>query len=136
MKHLSALLIAFSLLVSVAAAADLSSLTFEELQALREQCQMEIMTRPEWKEVTVPQGIWTIGEDIPAGTYTISPTKGSSNVLIWGAAVDDYRTAGGLIVNTALSNGRGAIGKIKLVDGNILQLRGPVILSPYKGLGF
>lgn len=50
---------------------DLSDLTFEDLSALSTLCQAEMMTRDEWQEVTVPQGDYQVGVDIPAGKWVI-----------------------------------------------------------------
>ena len=122
---------------SIAHAADLSTLTFDELMALREQCQLEIMKRPEWKEVKVPQGIWEIGVDIPEGNYTIILNDNNSgNIWLWGKAKGDYKSNGGLLVNTSLTSKQPQIGKLILKNGNILELKCDVIMSPVKGLGF
>lgn len=50
---------------------DLDSLSFQELAALRDRIQLAMMQRDEWQEVTVPQGVYKVGEDIPAGTWTV-----------------------------------------------------------------
>ena len=50
---------------------DLSALSFDELAALSAQCQAEMMTRDEWQEVTVPQGNYRVGVDIPAGKWVV-----------------------------------------------------------------
>lgn len=72
MKKVLVLLVALLCLSSAfAEEIDLSSLSFSDLAALRDRCQMEMMTRDEWQEVTVPQGIWEVGKDIPAGTWLI-----------------------------------------------------------------
>ena len=70
---------------------DLSSLSFDELAELRRNCQFEMMNRPEWKEVQVPQGIWQVGKDIPAGDWIIKCADvGRTNVsmricvFLWG----------------------------------------------------
>lgn len=50
---------------------DLSGLTFDELAELCTQCQAEMMKRDEWQEVTVPQGNYRVGVDIPAGKWVV-----------------------------------------------------------------
>ena len=74
MKKLIAILTIFVLLVSSALAVyeadktiDLDLKTFTELVALRNKINMAIWNSQEWEEVTVPEGIWEIGADIPAG---------------------------------------------------------------------
>lgn len=73
MKKIIALTLALALLssVSLAESIDLSSLSFSDLAALRDRCQMEMMKRDEWQEVTVPHGLWEVGAQIPAGTWLI-----------------------------------------------------------------
>lgn len=72
MKRCLAMLVA--LLLPVAAMAegiDLSGMSLADLIALREQITMAMWQTDEWQEVTVPQGVWKVGEDIPAGTWTV-----------------------------------------------------------------
>lgn len=72
MKKLLSLLVSLFLFCSSAfAEIDLSALTFDELAALRDQCQLEMMSRDQWQEVTVPQGLYEVGVHIPAGDWTI-----------------------------------------------------------------
>ena len=71
-KLLCALLIlVLSLPLAASADVDLSGMSFDELVALREQINLAIWNCQEWQEVTVPIGIWKIGEDIPVGKWTI-----------------------------------------------------------------
>lgn len=96
MKKLVCLVFAIAMLVPFAHAEeiDLSGLSFDELAALREQCLLEMFTRDEWQEVTVPQGNYRVGVDIPAGRWVIrcSDTGRSSYLLArcdisWGTAM-------------------------------------------------
>lgn len=68
---------------------ELSSFNFDELILLRQQIAQELTTRPEWKEVTVPIGIWKVGEDIPAGHWTISASDGNGPWVIVGSALEE-----------------------------------------------
>ena len=69
---LSALAIALSLAVPAAAEnIDLTALSWEELLELKEKITLEQMSRDEWQEVEVQQGVYVVGEDIPAGKWTI-----------------------------------------------------------------
>lgn len=54
---------------------DLSGLAYDELVALNQAVDREIMTRPEWKTITVPGGKFICGVDFPAGRYVIAPAK-------------------------------------------------------------
>lgn len=73
MKKLIALVLLLALLIPAcfAEGIDLSALSFEELAALRDRIQLEMMARDEWQEVTVPAGLWEVGVDIPAGTWLV-----------------------------------------------------------------
>ena len=84
MKKLLSLLVSLFLLCSSALAEiDLSVLTFDELAALRDQCQLEMMSRDQWQEVTVPQGLYEVGVHIPAGDWTIRcADTGRDNYLL------------------------------------------------------
>ena len=50
---------------------DLSGLSFDELISLRDSINIALWNSDQWQEVTVPPGLWKIGEDIPAGHWTI-----------------------------------------------------------------
>lgn len=139
MKKLTALVLSLILLTSVSLAeVDLSSYSYDQLLELNRQVQFEIMSRPEWKEVTVPMGNYVIGEDIPAGKYTLTAAPGQSgNVVVWGKEPYNYVDGGGLIFNEIIGYKEGdVIGRIELNKGNILEIGCSVIFSPYKGLGF
>jgi hypothetical protein len=73
MKRIIIVILLAVLLVPAAAEEDidLSGLSFDELAALRDRCQLEMFQREEWQEVTVPQGLWEVGVHIPAGTWVI-----------------------------------------------------------------
>lgn len=139
MKKIVAFVLALLLLIpSAFAEVDLSSYSYEQLLELYRSVQQEIISRPEWKEVTVPKGVYVIGEDIPAGSYTIKSTDpgGYINIFLWGAEQKDYDTAGGLLVNEALYKSSQVLGRINLKNGNVLELSGTVIMTPVQGLGF
>lgn len=72
MKKLLALILILAM-VPVIACADskLSKYSLEELYSFREMLCEEILSRSEWKSVTVPPGFYVVGEDIPAGHWTI-----------------------------------------------------------------
>ena len=102
-----------------------SWLTTQELIAMRKQVNDEIHSRPEWKEVEVPTGTWTVGTDIPAGTYSIRGLSESffGTVYIYpkdSEYFDDYYSIGEGNV----------IGKVVLQDGDRVQNTGAVIFAP------
>lgn len=72
MKKIAAFLCLFLLAFSTACAEiDISGLSFDDLLKLRDRCQVAMMESDEWQEVDVPQGVYKIGTDIPAGKWTI-----------------------------------------------------------------
>ena len=77
MKKLLAIALIFCLILPWAFAEDidLSSLSFDELRALQTRIAEEIVSRPEWKEVAVPAGVYKIGVDIPVGEWCIKCGK-------------------------------------------------------------
>ena len=139
MKKLLLSIVIFSLLFSCAGAesVDLSALSFADLLSLRSALDAEILSRPEWKEVTVPPGEYTVGIDIPAGVYSIEHAgKRSGNFCVWGAAVDDYKANGGLLINTTISKDNPFLARLVLKDGNVLETNTTILMTPYQGLGF
>ena len=62
---------------------DLSGMTYDELLALKDRVNLALWNSKDWQEVTVPQGVWRIGADIPSGHWTIRLTdEGRSS---WGS---------------------------------------------------
>lgn len=79
MKKVVLLVLALVLVGAVALAeVDLSGMTFDELVALKEQINLAIWNSQEWQEVTVPMGVWKVGEDIPAGHWSVTSNKWAS----------------------------------------------------------
>ena len=71
---------------------DLSGMSFDELVALKEQINLAIWNSQEWQEVEVPKGVWTVGEDIPAGTWTIKAADGLTAYVNWGDKLNETGT--------------------------------------------
>ena len=156
MKKLLSLVLILALLLPAVGMADvdLSGLTFAELVALREQIAQELTTRPEWKEVTVPIGVWKVGEDIPAGHWTITAQRGLYSSVSIGTALDAlkqdidimstkvYYSEMLLSGDAGYSSGFGNRQSldIELQNGYYVVIAyGPAVFSPYTGkpsLGF
>lgn len=93
MKKLLSLLTVLILVFTLSAAAadlDLASMSREELLALEQQIIKELTSRDDYKEVIVPVGVYKVGEDIPAGKWTISGKDYAGNI-VWGKALDQYK---------------------------------------------
>lgn len=77
---------------SSADAFDFSGLSLAELAELQSRITLAMFETDEWQEVEVPQGVYKIGEDIPAGKWTIRAIDGGSAYVYWG----DVLSASGL----------------------------------------
>lgn len=152
MKKLISCLCVFALVLTLAPAAfaewDLSGLSFDELVALKDQINLAIWNSAEWQEVTVPQGVYQVGADIPAGKWTIRPVSGKASIIKTGVSTKD----GGASVKADYSeniyapdsimykNGSRTELTIELSDGQYVEISvGSVIFTPYSGkpsLGF
>lgn len=74
----------------------LSAYSYEDLVSLKEQINLAMWKSKEWQEVTVPQGTWKVGEDIPAGTWVVKcADMGRTNYLLrycdmqWGESLNE-----------------------------------------------
>lgn len=91
MKKATALMLTLLLLLSVALAEsiDLSSLSFDELVLIVNKAQLEMMKSDRWQEVEVPPGTYLVGQDIPAGKWTISVYDSSYVDFEIGSSIKD-----------------------------------------------
>lgn len=159
MKKIALLVFALILSASALAEIDLSGMTYDELVALKDQINLAIWNSEEWQEVTVPQGRWIVGEDIPAGKWTVKCATMSVDsaalsfaIVTYGERLDDdndisssgrYDT---FVVHNAYHDfyekGKVTHVTIDLYDGDIVDIDtgyAPVVFMPYSGkpiLGF
>ena len=133
MKKLITLLLIAVLLLPAAALADLpdiSGLTHNELIELNHRIQMRLFSEKLMNGVNIPVGRYTVGEDIPAGSYRVAISVENGLIVIYSP---DEKTvcsyALGLVYDVY------EIGKITLEEGQIFDLSyGSVTLYPYSGL--
>lgn len=98
MKKVFALLVTLLMVFGSCAAAesanafDFSGLSLPELAELQSKLTLAMFETDEWQEVEVPQGVYKIGEDIPAGKWTIRAINGGNAYVYWG----DVLSASGL----------------------------------------
>lgn len=127
MKKLVCALLALCLLPVIAFADfDLSAMSVDELAALNKAVVMELMTRKDFKQVSVPTGVYTIGEDIPAGTYSLKASGSWFSLKILdqnGKKVDSFSL-------------ESEIGKLTLNEGETIEITSGAVFTPYAGLGF
>lgn len=68
--------------------ADLSGMSYDELVDLKDTIDLAIWSSNEWQEVQVPYGVWVVGEDIPAGKWTIKPVDWGRAYIHWGSRLN------------------------------------------------
>ena len=158
MKKLIAVTLVIAMFLSTAALADLpdiSGLSYEELVHLKDQINLAMWNSQEWQEVEVPAGVWTIGEDIPEGYWTVTP-KDCIIAFWYGDKLNETKTGpgSGWDYHTGVAetlNGRvkkdGSWAypedlhqvSIDMKAGMYVYLRNTCIFTPYSGkpdLGF
>ena len=103
MKKVFALLVALLLAFGSCAPAegadafDFSGFSLAELAELQSRITLAMFETDEWQEVEVPQGVYKIGEDIPAGKWTIRAIDGGRAYVYWG----DVLSASGLSISAS-----------------------------------
>lgn len=155
MKRALLLLLALLFLAGNATATtiDLSGMSYQELVALKDQINIAMWKSQEWQEVTVPQGVWLVGVDIPAGHWTIKAKVKQSYIKI-GTVLDVTKKdidiwASDFFYNESIYSpeyryyeaGRDKIEiDLELQNGTYIVIEyGDVIFTPYTGkpnLGF
>lgn len=154
MKRILALVLVFLSLTSVAFAAniDLSGMSYAELVELKDQINLAMWNSKEWQEVTVPQGVWKVGEDIPAGHWMISASNKSYVMISYGSKLDESKKgidwfSSGMIMETLVGQDHIFASEdslhsidIEMVAGYYFVVEdGTVVFTPYTGkpsLGF
>ena len=126
MKKFLGFLFAVLLLLPIFASAevDVKSLSTEELLALRVSIVDELMARGEMKSANVPAGEYVVGDDIPAGSYSITTDQ-----LLVTIVIGDYD---GMYVVSPDS----PVGKLTLKAGDKIQIKVKIVLTKYAGLSF
>lgn len=133
MKKLIIFILCVALLPAAALAdlPDLSNLSTDELLEVIRSAQLLLFSSELVNGITVPQGEYIIGEDIPAGTYRIEIT-GIGGYFDLYESKDGSKIATGLTGSTYDVTG---IGKLVLEEGNVLMYRNSTfIFYPYTGV--
>lgn len=87
-KLIFLIILILSLPVITLSEIDLSGMTFDDLVSLKERIDFALWQSEDWQEVTVPQGIWKIGEDIPEGHWTIRAYTGAYAYIRYGSVLE------------------------------------------------
>lgn len=128
---------------------DLSGMSYDELVELKDRINLAIWESQEWEEVVVPQGVWQVGVDIPAGKWTISAEDGACLTVFVG---DELKQGGTKVQSKTHESIYSPNNKfydekihvtewtIELEDGRYVQIMvGNAVFTPYAGkpsLGF
>lgn len=147
MKRLLALILSMIALFTTTAFAeiDLSGMSFEELVKLQNKINAAIWASDGWQSVTVPAGIYKIGEEIPSGKWVIKAVDGTTtyisigNNLAKGSFEIDYPKSYTQI--TSPSDSYSKYNKIDqlvvtLTSGYIHIENSPAVFEPYVGNSF
>lgn len=139
MKRFFTLLLAGLMIVPFALAdsIDLSVLSFDELRELQTNISKELITRPEWKEVYVPAGLYKVGVDIPAGDWCLKYGSGEEDLVFIdygkstnesGTSVEDVEWFGNIYKEATDSQIDHK--NVKMIDGYYLAVyRGSVMFT-------
>lgn len=110
---------------------------YEEYQSL----DKELRKRPEWKEVSVPEGIYEVGPQIPAEHWTIWPPHEYSIIGVYygptllGKDLVTYET--GILKDSSLSSFKYGFQNdrysIDAKEGWYIKVSDPVVFTPYAG---
>jgi len=136
MKKLVALILAVLLLTGCALAEDwqakLADYSLEELQEMAAAYDAEIIRRTK-ESFEVPTGTYIVGEDLPAGTYSVDYVNNAGILGLYDSqrALDTDDPYFFEIVSKTER-----IGKVTLKAGDILTVDATVSFSLYKGLGW
>lgn len=122
---------------------DLSGMSYDELVELKDRINKAMWECEEWQEVTVPQGTWLVGEDIPAGHWTILPCEGYVCLVKVGDVLEENKKD---ISHKSTNYSLEFIGSgkpsfsIELFEGDYVEVeQGDAVFTPYSGkpsLGF
>lgn len=154
MKKIFAFVLAAALILAIAPAAfaewDLSGMSYDELVALKDQVQRTIWESEKWEEVTVPQGIYQVGRQIPPGKWTVlCKANGAGEIEVAdslrenGTKVTFPPKASKTIYNPEsrlYSEGDATEWTVELFDGEYVAISmSSLVFTPYNGapeLGF
>ena len=134
--------VAFAAPAPAAEPFDYASLSDAELSAIIDSASAELASRSAGsanaKEVSVPQGSYIVGQEIPVGTYSLS-LDGENTILATVVLYsdkdgkDDYTK----MLNMFMITEDTPIGRVDLKDGNLIEITGSTVLfKPVGSLGF
>ena len=135
MKRLITIILILAMILPAAALADLpdiSGLSYDELIEVSRKIQMQLFSSQLVNGVNVPPGEYTVGEDIPEGSYRVGIVNKEYNSMITINSAEKK-----VITSYTLGDLYGAyeVGKLTLENGMILEVDfAPSIFYSYAGL--
>ena len=135
MRKIFALVIALTLLTvplyaAVAAGVDLSGMTDEELTALKQQLDAEMLDRGMVKTAVLPIGTYTVGIDIPKGDYALINDVDGGATYCQYASIDDLNN--GVLMDANWLEDLNSTARVVLTDGQVLQITGNTLrIAPF-----
>lgn len=125
---------------------DLTGMSYEELVALKDKINLAMWNSEEWQEVTVPQGVWVVGEDIPVGHWTISAADGAYAMVCACNKLDETQKSadysGGYVIEHLMSKSNPSFNENSDIEYEDFELTdweyivvdyGSVVFTPYEG---
>ncbi len=112
---------------------DLSTMSLEELVALKVRVEQAILAKNQ-SGIEIPQGVYVVGEHIPAGEYTVSIQNAASICIL-----DVYQDEKAYYnyeywQDTFTVSYYSKLGRIWLYDGNVIVLSGAAFFEPFVGI--
>lgn len=131
MKKIILASIASAMMATTAlAGVDLSGMSFDELLEVQKEVNTAIWESDGWQEVTVPIGVYKIGEEIPAGEWILTYGGSFTNFAVYrdftNGELEHIITYGGLEAS------KDEEAKVILEEGTWLEVAtNPVVFKPY-----
>lgn len=133
MKRFFALLLVLCSLCAYAFASEapFEGLTDEQVLLISQMAHNELITRGYIKSAVVPQGVYIVGVDLPAGTYSVSQNEYLASVEVFPS-----ETSKNDIFDYTIREDE-IIGRLVLENGQRLEvLHSSITLTVYSGLSF
>ena len=106
---------------------DISGLSFEELVALQTKVNQALWDSDGWNQVTVPEGVYKIGEDIPAGRWTLKRAKNDYTYMRVGKRFTEGKVSGYTFTSEVEEETN-----LILEEGSYIEiLHNPLVFTPY-----
>jgi len=113
---------------------DLEAMNYADLMELRESVDNALANFPEWNGIVVPEGVYEIGVDIPAGKYTLLFARDS-----WWGVLKIYSTKEKIKQEEHedrfdIRRDRATV--IEFEEGTFITTDDPIYFKKFAGFGF